>query len=105
MISIVASLTWSEPRSQPASRRHKPMSKNASAPRRWLRSTGAKTVFFSNVSHEFRTPLSLIIGPLSDAQKRKQGLDVEQLDLVHRNSLRLLKLGRELIKGEATAVS
>ncbi len=57
----------------------------------------AKTVFFSNVSHEFRTPLSLIIGPLSDAQKRKEGLNVEQLDLVHRNSLRLLKLVNSLL--------
>jgi PAS domain S-box-containing protein len=57
----------------------------------------AKTLFFSNVSHEFRTPLSLIIGPLSDAQKRKEGLDVEQLDLVHRNSLRLLKLVNSLL--------
>src|SRR5262245_13412649 len=56
-----------------------------------------KTVFFSNVSHEFRTPLSLIIGPLSDAQKRKEGLDEEQLDLVHRNSLRLLKLVNSLL--------
>jgi PAS domain S-box-containing protein len=57
----------------------------------------AKTVFFSNVSHEFRTPLSLIIGPLSDAQKRKEGLNSEQLDLVHRNSLRLLKLVNSLL--------
>jgi PAS domain S-box-containing protein len=56
-----------------------------------------KTLFFSNVSHEFRTPLSLIIGPLNDAQNRKQGLDGEQLDLVHRNSLRLLKLVNSLL--------
>ena len=57
----------------------------------------AKTVFFSNVSHEFRTPLSLIIGPLSDALKSKQGLAVDQLDLVHRNSMRLLKLVNSLL--------
>jgi len=57
----------------------------------------AKTVFFSNVSHEFRTPLSLIIGPLSDAQNQKRGLEGEQLDLVHRNSLRLLKLVNSLL--------
>jgi signal transduction histidine kinase/CheY-like chemotaxis protein len=55
----------------------------------------AKTAFFSNVSHEFRTPLTLMLGPLEDAlagspdalpQRR------EDLALVHRNGLRLLRL-------------
>jgi PAS domain S-box-containing protein len=57
----------------------------------------AKTTFFSNVSHEFRTPLTLILGPLTDALAGGKGLDVAQLDLVHRNSLRLLKLVNSLL--------
>lgn len=57
----------------------------------------AKTQFFSNVSHEFRTPLSLIIGPLTDALANDAGLERSQLELVHRNSLRLLKLVNSLL--------
>jgi signal transduction histidine kinase len=57
----------------------------------------AKTLFFSNVSHEFRTPLSLIIGPLTDALEARRGLRGEQLELAHRNSLRLLKLVNSLL--------
>jgi PAS domain S-box-containing protein len=57
----------------------------------------AKTIFFSNVSHEFRTPLSLILGPLTDAIVSGKGLDQPQLELAHRNSLRLLKLVNSLL--------
>ena len=57
----------------------------------------AKTIFFSNVSHEFRTPLSLILGPLTDALVSGKGLDPLQLDLAHRNALRLLKLVNSLL--------
>ena len=61
----------------------------------------AKTAFFSNVSHEFRTPLTLILGPLEDElnecaaplpQARR-----ERLETAHRNSLRLLKLVNTLL--------
>ncbi|MFB2917389.1 ATP-binding protein [Aerosakkonema funiforme] len=61
----------------------------------------AKTVFFSNVSHEFRTPLTLMLGPLEDLlSEDEQSLrsnEREQLQTVHRNSLRLLKLVNTLL--------
>ena len=60
----------------------------------------AKTAFFSNVSHEFRTPLTLMLGPLEDTLAHSQELpaeDRERLDVVHRNSLRLLKLVNTLL--------
>lgn len=60
----------------------------------------AKTVFFSNVSHEFRTPLTLMLGPLEDTLADDRGLDDahrSRLEAVHRNSLRLLKLVNSLL--------
>lgn len=61
----------------------------------------AKTIFFSNVSHEFRTPLTLMLGPLEDIlNERDRGLAAEerdQLETVHRNGLRLLKLVNTLL--------
>jgi signal transduction histidine kinase len=59
----------------------------------------AKTTFFSNVSHEFRTPLTLMLGPLEDALAEK-GLPQrvqERLEVAHRNSQRLLKLVNTLL--------
>lgn len=59
----------------------------------------AKTLFFSNISHEFRTPLTLMLGPLGDALA-SPGLPAkerERLDTAHRNSLRLLKLVNTLL--------
>jgi len=60
-----------------------------------------KTLFFSNVSHEFRTPLTLILAPLQDAlSDRTAPLTSphrERLELAHRNSLRLLKLVNTLL--------
>ena len=55
----------------------------------------AKTTFFSNVSHEFRTPLTLLLGPLEDeiaAARSGAKADPERLEIAHRNALRLLKL-------------
>jgi hypothetical protein len=57
----------------------------------------AKTAFFSNVSHEFRTPLTLMLGPLQDALLDPTGLSRDRLELVHRNAMRLLKLVNGLL--------
>jgi PAS domain S-box-containing protein len=61
----------------------------------------AKTAFFSNVSHEFRTPLTLMLGPLEEvlpeALERLRPEHHEQLVTVRRNALRLLKLVNTLL--------
>ncbi len=61
----------------------------------------AKTVFFSNVSHEFRTPLTLMLGPTEDAlTDRNVPLPAqhrERIEVVQRNGQRLLKLVNTLV--------
>jgi signal transduction histidine kinase len=61
----------------------------------------AKTNFFSNVSHEFRTPLTLMLGPLEevlgDAEDPLGARQAGRLHLVHQNALRLLKLVNALL--------
>jgi signal transduction histidine kinase len=60
----------------------------------------AKTAFFSNVSHEFRTPLTLMLGPLEEeiaTLGTKQPEAAERLSMVHRNGLRLLRLVNTLL--------
>jgi PAS domain S-box-containing protein len=59
----------------------------------------AKTTFFSNVSHEFRTPLTLMLGPIEQtiADDRIPIDARDRLTLVQRNSLRLLKLVNSLL--------
>lgn len=60
-----------------------------------------KSRFFANVSHEFRTPLTLIIGPLEDLQKKGDS-DItdwvrEKSSLALRNSKRLLRLVNQIL--------
>ncbi len=61
----------------------------------------AKTTFFSNVSHEFRTPLTLMLGPVEELLARSH-TDLSpaarhQLELVNRNGSRLLRLVNTLL--------
>ena len=61
----------------------------------------AKTAFFSNVSHEFRTPLALMLGPLEEILAKPDAgaaADDRQLvEVAHRNGLRLMKLVNALL--------
>ena len=58
----------------------------------------AKTAFFSNVSHEFRTPLTLMLGPAEDAlAEATSPQQRERLEVLHRNALRLQKLVNTLL--------
>ena len=70
-------------------------------PRRWPRSTGPRRLFFSNVSHEFRTPLTLMLAPMEEALGRSRASDASGAARApgdaHRNSLRLLKLVNTLL--------
>lgn len=60
-----------------------------------------KTAFFSNVSHEFRTPLTLMLGPLEDLLADPGAVASEEsralVEVAHRNALRLLKLVNSLL--------
>ena len=63
-----------------------------------------KTAFFSNVSHEFRTPLTLMLGPLEELKRAlgrtpdaQSSPPYQQVDLIQRNGLRLLKLVNTLL--------
>ena len=58
----------------------------------------AKTAFFSNVSHEFRTPLTLMLGPLSELAQKASEAQRPLVDSAYRNSLRLLKLVNTLLE-------
>ena len=61
----------------------------------------AKTAFFSNVSHEFRTPLTLMLGPLDEVLAKPEGQVLpenrEILTIARRNGQRLLKLVNTLL--------
>lgn len=53
--------------------------------------------FFTNITHEFRTPLTLIINPLKDLLGGKQKAGKEDIELVYRNARRLLSLVDQLL--------
>jgi signal transduction histidine kinase/DNA-binding NarL/FixJ family response regulator len=61
----------------------------------------AKTTFFNNISHEFRTPLTLILGPaedaLADAGSTLAEAQRHRLELIHGNAQRLFKLVNTLL--------
>jgi PAS domain S-box-containing protein len=61
----------------------------------------AKTTFFSNVSHEFRTPLTLMLGTLEEILGKPEGevlpANRELTQVAHRNGMRLLKLVNTLL--------
>lgn len=58
-----------------------------------------KTKFFSNISHEFRTPLTLILGPLEDMLINgvKNESERDTIEMMHRNGLRILGLINQLL--------
>lgn len=57
-----------------------------------------KTTFFTNISHEFRTPLSLILSPLQNLLQQNQETETKKgLSLIHRNATRLLELTNQLL--------
>ncbi|WP_242043284.1 ATP-binding protein [Leptolyngbya sp. FACHB-671] len=58
-----------------------------------------KTTFFSNVSHEFRTPLTLMLNPLEEVLQSNQlpPAEREQITIAQRNAQRLLKLVNTLL--------
>ena len=58
-----------------------------------------KSRFFTNISHEFRTPLSLIIDPLDYLMSGKNlaGKEKTYYQIIHRNASRLLQLINELL--------
>jgi len=61
--------------------------------------TEMKLNFFTNISHEFRTPLTLILSPLEDLLKNEKlkALTGNNLNLINKNVFRLLKLVNQLI--------
>jgi signal transduction histidine kinase len=65
-----------------------------------------KTQFFANISHEFQTPLTLMLGPIEDVLAKRHGPipadAVDTLATSHRNALRLLKLVNALLDSPAS---
>lgn len=56
-----------------------------------------KSRFFANISHEFRTPLSLILGPLNDFKEKQVWPERQEMGVMQRNAERLLQLIDQLL--------
>ena len=57
-----------------------------------------KSGFFANISHEFRTPITLILGPLKDLYSKASNEDQRNvLGVMMRNGQRLLRLINQLL--------
>lgn len=61
--------------------------------------TQAKLRFFTNISHEFRTPLTLLLGPVNDMESDPSLNETNKwrLNLIHKNARRLMKLINQLM--------
>ena len=62
--------------------------------------TQMKTAFFTNISHELKTPLTLIVSPLEEMLRERSAADNRQRDILarmHRNSMRLLTMINQLL--------
>jgi PAS domain S-box-containing protein len=59
----------------------------------------AKTIFFSNISHEFRTPLTLLLGPVEEIMNDPETSEENKLraDVAFRNALRMQRLVNTLL--------
>lgn len=64
------------------------------------KATEAKFAFFTNLSHEFRTPLTLIQAPLENllAGRQLSAIQKQQLELMRRNVVRLMRLVNQLLE-------
>ena len=88
--------------------RHEVVAKELEA-RHFKEVSEIKSRFFANISHEFRTPLTLIMGPVRRWQERAHEEDERKdLSMVERNAQRLLRLINQLLdlsklrRGECT---
>jgi signal transduction histidine kinase/DNA-binding response OmpR family regulator len=58
--------------------------------------------FFTNISHEFRTPLGLIIGPVEELKEPNNRISAstrkKYYDIIHKNSLRMLRLINQILE-------